>query len=144
MRCEEPCSDEVGVEPTHAGCVPVAFADNVELARQLQSILERCHIPAFIDSQRELEDYTTLGRGVGVFVPDQMHDRASDILAEEADDVCVMDGTDDDDDDEDEDDLLDDDEEEDLDDLDDLDDDYHDDDDDDDDDDADLGLDDED
>ena len=134
MRYGEIDPDQVAVETVHSGFVPVAFAGDVPRARHLRSILERHNIPALLDNQAGLEDvYTALGRGVPVLVPDQMHDRASDVIAEEETNNFLLDGTDDeedddyfDDDDEDEDE----DEDEDFDDLDDLDDDCHDEDDD--------------
>ena len=137
MRYGEINPDQVAVETVHSGFVPVAFAGDVPSARHLRSILERHNIPALIDNQAGLEDvYTALGRGVPVLVPDQMHDRASDVIAEEETNHTMLDGTDDgegddyfdEDDDEDEDE--DEDDDEDFDDLDNLDDDCHDEDDD--------------
>ena len=127
MRYGEINPDQVAVETVHSGFVPVAFASDVPSARHLRSILERHNIPALIDNQAGLQDvYSALGRGVPVLVPDQMHDRASDIVAEEEANHSLLDGTDDDKDD----DHFDEDDDEDFDDLDNLDDDYHDDDDD--------------
>ena len=135
MRYEELDPDRVAVETVHSGFVPVVFAGDVASARHLRSILERHNIPALIDNQAGLEDvYTALGCGVPVLVPDQMHDRASDVIAEEETNYSLLDGTDDGEDDDyfdaDDDEDEDEDDDEDLDDLDDLDDDYHDEDDD--------------
>jgi hypothetical protein len=134
----------MGVETIHPEFVPVVFASDLESAEDYRALLERYNIPALIDDETGCEHtYTALGRGVPVLVPDQMHDRASEVLAggdselpvwcasdddvdEEDDDDYYDDDDDDadDEDDEDEDDDDDDFDDEGFDDLDDLDDDY--------------------
>jgi len=96
----------------HAEFVPAAFACDREQAHRLIELLERHQVPGILDDAGCSAALGGLGRGIPVLVPAQMHDSATEILAE---------------DDEEDDDLYDDDddfEDDDLDDLDDLDDDF--------------------
>lgn len=141
--------ESLGLDVCHREFVPVTFARDHESAAHLRSMLEQQNVPALVDDLSAAEDvFAVLGRGVPILVPEQMHERASEIVAEleggVADPACIADDDDEDgdyyddddddddveEDDDDDDDLDDDDEEddedldEDFDDLDDLDDDY--------------------
>lgn len=105
----------LGIGARHAEFVPVTFATGREEAERLLALLERHHVPGMMDSDPEGELLRGLERGIPVLVPEHVHELATEIIAQDDDDM-------DEDDDlyEDDDDLDDDD----LDDLDDLDDDY--------------------
>lgn len=96
----------------HREFVPVAFAASRAQAQELIALLERHNVPGMLDIEPGADLCGGLGRGIPVLVPEQMHDAATEVIAQDDDE----DEFDDDDDFEDDD----------FDDLDDLDDDYDD------------------
>ncbi len=123
---------QVGVETVHPEFVPVVFADDRKSAAFLKELLERHNIVVIIDDERtEEEPYTVLPRGVPVLVPEEMHDRASEIVAAQEESLRTTDSAKSNEDYDDEDEEFEDDDEEyeddfDDEDFDDLDDEYED------------------
>jgi hypothetical protein len=110
---EESVSTAVGQEVAgHREFVPVAFAASSAQAQELLALLERHNVPGMLGDGADRDLCEGLGRGIPVLVPEQMHDAATEVVAQD----------DDEDEFEDDDDFEDDD----FDDLDDLDDDYDD------------------
>jgi hypothetical protein len=122
MHHEEYDHDTIGVETIQPEFVPVYFARDPQEAGQLRTLFEQHDVPVLLDDGMDGE-YLTAGRGVPVLVPEELHERASELLAEAGGAVplCARD------DDEEDEDFVEEDEEEiddDFDDLDDLDDDF--------------------
>ena len=130
MLCDEFNQEQGGVATLPPEFVPVSFTSCSEQVEEIRGVLERNDIPVII-GDAPVGVYTSLGRGIPLLVPNEMHDRASEIVADYEELVQANYGVDDDEDDDDlDDDFYDDDDEEyddDFDDLDDLDDDYDDD-----------------
>ncbi len=130
MQYEQFDQEKVGVATLHPEFVPAVFASDPDHAEEIRIMLEQHGIPAWVGNLSGDEIiYTSLGRGLPVMVPEDLHDQASAAIAvlENASDLkCGVDDEEEDDffeDDDDDDDYEDDD----FDDLDDLDDDYDDD-----------------
>ncbi len=72
-----------GVETLHSEFVPVLFAAGMQQARSCKAMLESHNIPVVLESERGLDKiYSTFARSIPVLVPDSLHDRASELIAE--------------------------------------------------------------
>jgi hypothetical protein len=73
----------LGVETLHSEFVPVLFAAGMGQARSCKALLEANNIPVVLESERGLDKiYSVFARSIPVLVPDGMHDRASELIAE--------------------------------------------------------------
>ena len=83
MQDENILEDQVGLDTMPPEFVPVTFAATREDADRVRDILDSFNIPALSDDSGagECAD-AVLGRGLPVLVPEHMHDRASDVIAE--------------------------------------------------------------
>jgi hypothetical protein len=71
------------VEALHTEFVPVLFASEMAEAQFYKSLLEANNIPVLLESERGSDNaYRAFVKSVPVLVPDSLHDRASDVVAE--------------------------------------------------------------
>ena len=63
-------------------CVTVAFAEDMELAKEYRKVLEEHHIPVVVKNQGRAEDGTALG--IAMMVPEEFLDEAYALISEEA------------------------------------------------------------
>lgn len=83
MRIQEYERPGPGTEALHNEFVPVFFAPGMVRARDFKALLESNNIPVVLESERGADEiYSAFARAIAVLVPESMHDRASDIVAE--------------------------------------------------------------
>jgi len=73
----------LGVETLHAEFVPVLMANDKREARFYKALLEGNNIPVVLESERGQDAiYGAFARAVPILVPENLHDRASHLVAE--------------------------------------------------------------